>query len=519
MRLERMKINLYGFNEVDIEHKGEVINWSTKVYSRYQIHEDPFKEINRYLETLPDSVHDRMFQIYRELKTSLAIDVKERFVMKKINELYQDIRIEDAKRWLLRQPDYVVPRKENTSYSTHNSRDKTYSEEDYDDLAVFSILMRLLIPVWGTCLGIYNANNTQYPELLVVSTLHGTIFEQCSAFKRLGVYAISMVNNDMSDDEKFNRTLQGLAPTEFARWMRAEFIIKKMVVTQVLGINNKSKKAKTLLTNLYYNIRGIVQPDKRKQQASERLRHKTHPSDDDGGGEEDKSSYLERYKMKQKVIEGDQVLMNYVSQDIRKMVKYVDDTVPDDLIEQAILTARRHEYYPVRNHQIKIAQWVMAPYIKPRAVLRLDVLAMRNTICAARAIVAHWGFTDVAIFMSVEEAVDGVDAAGNRVNAKLLMFPSSSMRAVKEDKDILSKHFPYEITRTSGTKAKDVDANNFALRDIDAILKELTTKAWVYRGDDKLIENSEQRIKVGDFLPVPYEIKLDLMRLVVRCVQ
>lgn len=518
MHIERSVVNKYGFSEVSVIHGEQTITWVTKAYARFQITSDPFAEINRYLETLTPAVHDAMFEAYREIHRSLATEVRVPQLTRRIGKLYEHIKLADVKDWLVRQNDYRVPHKETDEYS-NNPKETTYTREDYAEFAAFSIATRLMIPIWGTALSIMIAQGVVYPELTAMDIMYRTEISRCAAYHRLYVYCEAKVEREMKEKEKLSRVLTGLASTELADWVRADAIIKRVVITPVLGVDIENTN-KTLLSTLHYNTKGNVNPDKRKVNAADQIRDKIFGNDDGSApGDEDKSSYIENYKMKQKIIEGDQVLINETMEDIREIIEHVDPTVPDELIERAILTARRIEYYPIHQHQIKLAQWVLHKHIEPKPLFRLENSAMRNGVAAAQAIIAHWGFIDIAIFMTVEEVVKGSDRAGRPVSAKLMLPTRGSSRVDREEKEKLVKYFPYEIKRTNRSKTKDEGDNNFAMRDVEYILNELSTKAWVYHGDDALFDASQQRQDVSHFLAVSSEMKVSLMRLVTKAVQ
>lgn len=518
MYIERSSTNKYGFSEVVVVHKEQKLHWMTKAYARFQIKVDPFLEINRYLETLPEEVHDEMFTAYQRISNSLAEVVRTSSLLKRVEELYKHINVNKVRDWLIRQNDYNIPHKETDAYSK-NPKETTYTEEDHTDLAAFSVAARLMIPIWGKALSMMAGTGVGYPELAAIDIIYRTDLTRCAAFDRLYIYCEAKVEREMTHDEKLNRALTGLASTELPDWVRADAIIKRVVITPILSVDAENAH-KTLLSNLHYNTNGNVNPDKRKTPAVDRIRPKQFGNDDGATpGDEDKSSFIENYKMKKKMIEGDIVLANETMSDIREIIANVDNTVPEELIELATLVARRIEFYPVYLHQVKIAQWLLWRWMSPKPLFRLEPTAMRKAIAVSQAILIHWGYVDIAVFMTVEEVVRRTDRSGRNISAKLLLPSRGTTRIDRNEKEMVSEAFPYEIRRSNRNKAKDESSNNFAMRDVELILHEISSKAWLYRGTDELYAQSGQRQGSDQFLAVPSEMKLNLIQLVVKAVK
>lgn len=526
MYIERSSTNKYGFSEVVVVHKEQTLHWMTKAYARFQIKVDPFLEINRFLSTLSDDIHDAMFEAYRLISASLANEVRLTVLTRRIAELYKHFTVNDVRDWLIRQNDYNIPHKETDAYSK-NPKETTYTEDDYTDLAAFSVAARLMIPIWGKALSMLAGEGRVYPELPAIDIINRTDLTRCAAYHRLYVYCEAKVEREMTHDEKLSRNLTGLASTELPDWVRADAIIKRVVITPILSVDAENAH-KTLLSNLHYNTNGNVNPDKRKTPAVDRICPKQWGNDDGAApGDEDKSSYIENYKMKKKIIEGDIVLVNETMSSIDEIIANVDSTVPEELIEHARLVARRIEFFPVYLHQVKIAQWILWRWMSPKPLFRLDGKPMRNAIAATQAILMHWGYIDIAVFMTVGEVVYRKDRNGRDINAKLLLPSRGSTRVDRSDKELLTKTFPYEIKRVHRGKkkddgrhnSKDDSGNNFAMRDVELILNEMSSKAWVYKGTNDLFAKSEQRQGSDQFLTVPSEMKLNLIQLVVQAVQ
>ena len=168
MRLEVSKVQSSGFVEVSARHKDhDPLIWPAGAYGKVRLN-DPtavFNEINAYWEMCAPEVQDMIWECYAAANATIRSVVDSHYVAQNVrfyvNKMYSLMPMESIKRWLLIHGNLHVPSEIQDSItegSRYTDEGQTYLKTDYINLAIFSLAIRPMLPIWGAYIDLINDN-------------------------------------------------------------------------------------------------------------------------------------------------------------------------------------------------------------------------------------------------------------------------------------------------------------------------------------------------------------------------
>lgn len=514
MRFETADPKNRGFSTVKLSHGHEELTITVTGYSKIKIYSDPFFEINQYVATMSMERQAELFGIYKELEEDFITETGfriESVIHKAIAAIYKVVDMQQFTHWLFTNTSFIIPSKtEEDDEARTKSRDMNYDATDYRDLALFSLALRFLIPIWGQLADESSevVTNNKFFELRLVRFVENTVIETLPAWDKLLRYCEASFNSTANRNDKcevFGNILQGLASIEIPDWIRAKAVFRKIHVFPIFEAPGNSA-THTLIASLHYEVKGSLQSNSSKR-AADKLRPKRNISDD--SSEEERNSNLEQYKIKQRTIESHRVMCAYYTKDLYRAAERLDPTIPKDLIEEC----RRSIYLLleseiIHRHQIVLLQWVLCPVLTPRTIPRLPRANLCNMIALTQAALWHWGFKEIAILLTV--------ARNNSDTAMISAPPAKKGVFSKTQVEELKGLFPHEHPPTTvrdSQESKLIDLN-FAINEIHELAEFMFRTTWRYIGPKKFIKEVPELSATGALSP-PGDLRVHLMELAV----
>lgn len=513
MRIQQLTIDRGGFKEVTVEHRGKVLIWETKPYATVKLSGEPFQEINEYLSLLPITEQDSLFDALSEISEIFEFSPEDDTELSKIPRIlarvYSIVTLDGIRNWMVRHPSFEIPDTIDDEFEEGaiTPRGMTYLKEDYIELAAYGIALRLMVPIWGIYQTVLKANNRPFLELEMVSLLRSTNLLNCNASEKLLTYCTTFFESKMSQNDQIALVLKGLATTEFPRLIRAQTMIRRLSIFPILDKPPSHTPSHTLIANIFYFVKSRIAPDVRK--VTDKVRWKI--MEDGHGGDEDKDSYIEKNKIKKATSDGDNQLINYYTENVNAIARRRDPEVPFELIDESLDGIVRMQETPIQPFQVSLVEWVVTPVLTARTIRNLNQASQLRMIAVAQALLRHWGFFDIAVFLTV---LDDDDDAGSL--SALTRPPVVKARFTKEHQDRLKKAFPYERktnTRRDRRGTTTPTTTNSGAIEIDMVSKAIFMGQWVYVGPQKLIEKTNHQ-KGRRVLTVPTDLKRQLTELV-----
>jgi hypothetical protein len=391
MRIEQPSINTCRV----INDDGDYIDWNVAIFNhtRFKTVDAPFRDINRYWSCLSTQRKKLIFNCYKDIKEVLdrvslfgedRVNVKQlsNELPAKVASLYNLMPLEEIEQWSNKFSQVQFPTGLKIQHEEDDKLpDKTYLVSDYKGLVILTLTLRPMVPVWGEYVRlIQKQTGTLFKEYVGIKLINHTQIIHSEYYKRLDRYINACVTNDV---ETRGAVVAGISKSEIPDWLMSIVIIRRLSVGEI----DASEETGNIITNIYGFVASTLDGLNKKFGG---VREK-YP-EDKVGEDGETGSVIEGFRPKQQASAGDIMIFNVYADNTFKIVKDIDPTVPDDLIELCMESSKCLRTLNVTNlHQV-LVQWVLAEVISPQAVLSLNREPFISSVAATQAILIHWGF-------------------------------------------------------------------------------------------------------------------------------
>lgn len=454
---------------------GDIHECSGSVWSRVgdALAEDVFVAINLYWSKIPNEQVLLFENKYREIIACFAVATDPHILNVKLKPLVcQLLDLFDwayFKLWCNLHANLFL---DNGIKDTLDDKDKeglTYYTEDYNDLMVFSIMLKAVMPVWG----MYHKEFTEsigkyYIHIAAVELIRSPAINKLAPMLKLESYI------ECFTKIKVKKTgyslLSGIGSEEIPTFLMSLALIKKVVIYNVQDPNSSIVKNVYHLLNERCNEITKFKPNEKKD------------TDTEGGD----LAIADRYKIVQRLSPGASEMVRYYGNDILKMAMAIDPTVPRSLVlEYASKVGNSLNF--TENH-IPILALIGGNVISGRTLRVVPYETVMNMTKACAAVAEHWGYLEVAELLTVQPIKKDImvissSAAGNRSFSQLRPDIASAM----------SQIYVY----LSNNK-------NPGITLIDAVIKDIIKFEWPVKSENfNDIRNSLALLFIKQFKGVP----------------
>jgi hypothetical protein len=195
---------------------------------------------------------------------------------------------------------------------------------------------------------------------------------------------------------------------------------------------------------------------------------KDKPKADDRQDSENNISVAETYKVKEAVSAGDIVIQAYYTEDVQRMALVVEPNLDLRTLEQSIKSVRALDNEQIHECQTVLMQWVMAPAVSPRGLLRLNKESVLRVLAATQAILWHRGYYEIAALVSATAMRNdmGYDVSGG----------DKVPRLKPEQIEMLNKLYPHY--RRQGGRSKQTRQPNAAITALENVNEMFGEHTW-----------------------------------------
>jgi hypothetical protein len=521
MKLSVSGLQGTGFIEVTAEHRTQTRVWTTgKAFSKVRLN-DPnriFEEINAYWEYMGPEVQQNVWECYVKIRDVMDMSMDSMRVALTlrhyIKEMFTYMPMDTFRRWLMTVGNIHIPldiESVITSESRYNKPEQTYLRHDYINLAAVSLAERPLVPIWGEYID-QGSDQELYKENEVVGLIDDcemanwpvgevgpdgkeveTVFEKLAAYVRFCV-----------EDEPttLGSLWRGMSSVEIPVHLQSKVLVRRLTI---IPLNDPTHHS--MVSNIYRYIDSNLSPTERS--TSDRVNEKR--PEGGGGDDEDKTSFIEAHKTKQRISPGDIVAFTLDANDAEKLTRKVDPTLDFALLHECMgevnNMAQSADVFP---HQVLLAQWVMAKAYPARAFPHIPKLSVHKLLAQAQALLWHWKFLDLAVFLQV-----GLFQQGDHMSVNQLNQPRMATRIPAKYKDEMQALYPHERQQRmqqNGVQAEPMNMAGIAINDLNASIR---ASHWVYGGPDRLFKESGQ-VTANKVLIPPNNIKATITELVLH---
>ncbi len=469
-----------------------------------------FTEINGYWKTLPSKDLDMLFDLYEIAHEDIieSPTQSERYtsVRAGINKIVDQFhRFEDVAKFMADKP--IKPTdnvKESFDSSIHDtiSRQTTYIMSEYRDLAILTVILRSVAPIWNLTSRMTTVANEKagkvYHEIEMFSMLANTDLIDCDAFRRLQEFVNAQWdkfetgrNKQEAKNSILSSVVAGLGTSDIPNYLLATSVVNKLAVREV----NTFRDEGDLITHVYQRIDTEV---KKLAVKFARLKPKV---DKRMGEDEDKTGYLESFRTRETVRRDVHILVQYYLYDYRAAKRALDEEIPVSLVKACIESFNTHKPLPIRSDQCAIVQWVMAKVVQPRSIPHIDRQAMINAMGITQAALIHWRMRNIAALMSAKPAPSDPDS----------ILITTPFDAVTNDvRQRLSETYPYYRHSKTTTSRRQMCPG---LQSLEAYAKMFADQEWDLNCTKRISEDLRQ--EPGRFKPAR-TLKLELAELLIK---
>ena len=511
MKIEIINSGPSGLFEILLSHGTESSRWDVSAYARTSDRAASldtakmFEEINGYWASLAPERQKSIWDVYQDIKNILdtnyelsAIHLK---VQKSVKRLYDLMPLLEIQKWFHFHSRVRIPTTLKEQYGPQDPQDRTYLRGDYVDLVVLCVALRPMVPIWGEYISnTKRETGSTFKELMALSLLSQCYLVHSTPFNRIKAFIEASVKHSMDQGPSATAVLGGMGSTELPDWVLALTMVRRLAVGEISAPDDTSH----IITNVYQYINNTLKSMDRKfgGKFGGKVSEKMQPT---SGGEEDKTSVVEMYKVKQEVSDGDLVIVNVYTELVYEMALKVEPDIDMTRVTQCLQASKALENLPIQPHQITLVQWVMATCLPARGIPLLTKPALLRSIAVTQAVLWHWGFFDLAAMVSASPLPN--------VRGVMVAMMESRGRIPKEYMAQLEELYPhYQQQRGKQTTARQL---NVAARAVDAFCELVTRDDWqLHVPADLLVLTS--RHENTKKLVIPGDIRAHLARLIIK---
>lgn len=491
MRLEVSQLQSNGFVEVTAVHGDQRLVWQTKSFIKVKLThpERVFDEINAYWEAAGPEVQEHVWNQYVKIKDIMSNMVDSFYIGQHVRhyvrEMYKLMPMQSFFKWLLNQGNLFIPsdiQDRITGDSRYKSTEQTYLRADYIELATVALAVRPMLPIWGEYID-QGMDRDTFKEMEAAGLLDGTELmtwpqtdDKPSVLDKLNLY-IRFCTEDTP--VSLSNLWRGMGSSEIIDWLQSKAIVRRLTIVPLCDTG-----AHSIIANIYRYVKSNIKPVDRS--TSDRVNEKR--PEGNGGDEDDKTSFLEAYKTKIRLTDGDATGYEVDTENYALLVQTVDPTVDLNLLVLSIQQVEEVSKYPVHEHQVRIAQWVMAKAFSPRAFWHIPELAVHRLAACAQTLLWHWGFLELAMFMQVREMF-----SDSQPYAALPKTPKSGSRIGNRFKEELNLWYPHvKQQRPKPGEIPGSKTDNRSAIAINHVTAEIRRGTWEYHGPRELYRLANQ---------------------------
>lgn len=496
----------------------EEVRFSMTYYKKGKNNEDisatptPFLEFNEWIKTKSQTWQKNIFDCMVRIRNIIdeENDVTRMLteLSKVYRELYSQVDMDEIKLWIQRTdtPVHVSakPPTRRAGSAANNTREKTYTYEDYLELVVYSFACRFVAPVWGEINNrLSDVFGKDSKELYSMEVLHGTQMIDCQAERRLKEY----LHHIRTPIDMSNVLINSLSEEDFFNHMFAVIVLKKIALGDISGQDNEY----SLIAIIYFYFHNrLKQAAKGYGNDSTPIQRKKDPTDI-MGNENKSQSIWEIGFSRSKFMATDKVALRLAMADHPRIISVLCPDLPPELYHESMdnLDAlkdmnneERMYMKPIQDVQLTIIRWVLDDVVNTSILDFMELSEVVSTIGLVRAILWHWGFYEFAAIVSGISIPNGGDEVFIGRNYKRNIDPALN--------DELNKLFPL------GGQTRSEKRNMSVIGCIEIIEKGISDYNWritlpdswlvegkaveLQRDGRRYIPNPNLRTLIGEFM-------------------
>ena len=468
--------------EALVRHNGREVSFICAAFKKQNGSPDIFKEINQLL--LSNYINsNELFQCYLEAR-DLFDRTKEQnlfYHLEKICLKVADlISIEQVSEWITYYSDIRVPDSFDKKYTESNqvqkTPDRTYIASEYKQLISMSIILRLLVPIWGEY--IYNVRDnkgTDFKDSFAVKLIRNSRLCQSEPWEKLDRYIRATIGSECFNREAIQKSVSS---EEFPEWIMSFVVVRRLCIGPIQTTDSKA--------NLITFIHKYILTRMKGEDTSEINRIRDKKIDSQSSQHAEKSSTLDQYKLKHRIPAGDIVEVQESVKDVFKTALQLDPTINLQQLEIALSTTKVLLNNVITNAQFSIAKWVLKPVLSSNGIEFLEKHQLVEMFALAQTYLWHHNHKLFAILITA--CVEAMDEDEFCITAS-----SPNYQLNPQLRSEIERLFPFNRPPKKGDK----EPENMCIAQINAQVSDIQSKRWILTCSDAMVMDFYGQIPSG----------------------
>lgn len=439
--------------EIITKFKGKELVWDASEIKKTRYKSDPFdlfKEINLYLETQPTEVSEGIFEAYQQIhdifyKDNISLNEQITKLTRLVASLYKELEFGSLKEWLRTYRGIVIPSTFHDVYLDHSgidlddfkmtspdkkleksnvvqaaTREKTYLREDYVDLVVLTVMLRLMIPVWMMFIVLTKdktSNDFKEHYAGQLLALSKNVLNS-PGYEKLFTYLYENIK-DQGVANARNNSLAGLSTEDYPQYVMNLILIRRITIGDIRGLTRPGQSSTFHLVTYIHSYLQQAVFKSTKRFDLELIRDKFDSRIKGGQDDDKKISIFESVRISESLSPGDIKEIEFYFNDPDRIIRVLCPDLPKRLRDDALAHAKRLINNDIHEPQVKILKNLIGPFLSPSVIDNLTAKYVMDLLCLVQAMLWYRGEKKIATIMTLTQLPINENAlsAGSRSNA------------------------------------------------------------------------------------------------------
>ena len=500
----RSDVELLGETKaVIIEHGSEQIVYNLGYYSKIRAGDinDTFRDINNYWEwreKMGDDETREVFALYKEAAESLNGTINQTYRFREVRDVVKKLMalhpVDLMCHWVKTHSDIRFPDTLATTLNDGHRVEQTYLEPEYHDLTALSVVLKVMLPIWGEYLGMRNAITDTFPEKRALGLVEQTILAESNAYQRLEEF-VSATLEHKGIISGTSTLLQGIGTLDMPDWMFSQCIVDRLTQIRLSHKDDDQEKTGNVIANLFNYI------DSRVKAVEERQGFRVRDKEIDRGGknEEDNTSTAENHTLRANVSEVTEAIFDFFTEDDQSNALAIKPDIDLELVKRQINMNMARKTFNPKEFQMRMAGLVTKPVVTPRSYGYINREGTIKLMSIAQVVCHEWGFSTLAELIGANEARRRDPSLGDNKFGRV--------QTKDYQNSALEKLLPYRRTVKVNKQTNRTVVKNPAHIAIEAIMAACSGHCWTPMVVDEIHEESEMiRVEDSCYI-VPYNLR------------
>ncbi len=401
-------------------NNGETVECSGSLWSRISssLPVNIFNPINKYWNSRPPSEINEWEDIYRSIfhifdQHLPSLETVEK-VKQHIDRMFILMDWPKFKLWCILHGNISL---NNGIKDTLDDKDKeglTYYTSDYENLLVFSIMIKPIIPIWG----LYHREYTEivgkyFIHMSAMNMLKTQLIIELPPWLKICDYVEHFAINKIKTPG-FS-LVSGIGSDQIPDFLVSLALIKKIIVYDTEDHNGN------IVKNVYHLL---------SERCTEISKTKPNPKNN-VSPEGDDITISDKFKITQRIPPAISAMVEFYSKDVERLITDIDPSIPAEIRSRYI--TMNLDGLDLLEFHLPLLAVICKPITSGRTLQIVGYQTLLNYIRAASAAVDYWGYSEVAELLTT-------------IPSKKDMFQITTSAMSNRSYHLLLPHLQNEVT-------------------------------------------------------------------------